>query len=373
MESSQAAAVWIEPAALEEGQRGVLVLDRRGVLHGGVLPRSGGSRAELSSERLAQEARAAWEEARPIHLPAVLSAAVRTRRASIRASLELFERMRDEGSFQDEVWGRLEGDPRFEPAGVSVDLGDEREIEKVFANRVPEDDPRGKKLARDLYAKLSWISHDERDGSLRVRFSFGAEALLEWQTETARAPHADAYAQAVFPECSVLTENSELFELIELCAGTRVRASERIVYNNAPGGGAVFHNDDEPHQLGVLYGQLAGATGWLALPKLELAAELVEFTAGGEHAARAADVERAARWLEQGDEDPELLTLLNHTPAFTRRLIERGDFIHLRAGDVLLLPSPDEQRICWHSVFALGESPSLAHSYGLFGDTESHT
>ena len=366
MDASRSADCWVEAEDLEEGDRDVLELDRRGVLHGGVRVAEGTSRAELNSERLAQEARAAWAEARPIHLPAVLSADVRARRPELRTSAKLFERMRREGSFQDEIWGRLEGDERFEPAGVSVDLGDEREIEKVFANRVNDEDPGGKKAARDLYAKLSWISHDERDSSLRVRFSFGAEALMEWQTETERAPHADDYAAAVFPECSVLTGNASLFELIELCVGTRVRASERIVYNNAPGGGAVFHNDAEPHQLGVVYGQFEGATGWLALPKLELAAELVGFLAGSDHAERAPDVPRAAAWLAEGDEDPLLLQLLNHTPAFTRQLVARGDFVHLRAGDVLLLPSPEVERACWHSVFALGEKPSLAHSYGLF-------
>lgn len=353
MTEPRTAAAWIEAEVLAASDASVLRLDRRGVLHGGVQPGEGTSRAELDSQRLAQEARQAWSRAQPIHLPAALAADARAFRPQVRASLQMFQRMRREGSFQDEVWERLEGDDRFEPAGVSVDLGDEREIEKVFANRIPEDDPRGKKLARDLYAKLSWISHDERDSSLRVRFSFGAEALLEWQTETARAPHADALAEAVFPECAVLTGNRGLFELIELCTGTRVRASERIIYNNAPEGGAIFHHDVEPHQLGVVYGQLEGATGWLALPKLELARELSGFVAGGEHAGRAPDVQGAVEWLEGGDEDPDLLQLLNHTPSFTRRLVERGDFVHLRAGDALLLPSPDQERVCWHSVSTL--------------------
>lgn len=273
-----------------------------------------------------------------------------------------FARLRRGASFQDELWSRLAREPRFEPAGATLDLGDAREIEKVFADARQ----RGRIAARDLYAKLSWISHDERDVSLRIRFSFGAEQLFEWQREASRAPWADQLAEAVFPECAVLTGQRALTGLIERACGRRVRFSERIVYNNAPGGGAVFHCDVEPFQLGVLYGQLAGETGWLALPKRELAEELEAFA----RSARANGVLRKARrdprWLDDED-DRELRRILDQTPRFTRRLVERGAFVRLRAGDALLLPSPGPDDACWHSVFALGRRPSLAHSYGIFG------
>jgi hypothetical protein len=47
-------------------------------------------------------------------------------------------------------------------------------------------------------------------------------------------------------------------------------------------------------------------------------------------------------------------------------LVARGAFFRLEAGDVLILPSPSPAVCAWHSVFALGARPSVAHSYGLF-------
>jgi hypothetical protein len=225
---------------------------------------------------------------------------------------------------------------------------------------------RGRRVvARDLYAKLSWIAHDERDVSLRIRFSFGSEALLDWQGETRRAPWADAFADALFPECAALAANSALRALIDRLIGRRARLSERIVYNNAPRGGATFHHDDEPNQLGVVYGQLAGETAWLALPKRELAGHISAVARSKELLERAATPARALRALDD-DSDPVLGRLLNSTPSFTRRLAAAGALFHLRAGDALLLPSHGPDDVCWHSVFALGTSPSLAHSYGIF-------
>src|SRR5688572_9752968 len=337
-------------------------LERRGVRHGWVLD---GARPAPVDPRLRAEAAAAlasWPQAKAIHLPGALAQTLKRHAGHVRASLELFERLRRGASFQDELWARAARDRRFDPAGAARDLGDAREIEKVFADARPG----GRLAARDLYAKLSWISHDARDVSLRIRFSFGAEQLFEWQREVRRAPWSDQLAEAVFPECAALTAHAALVGLIERSSGRRVRFSERIVYNNAPGGGAVFHCDVEPNQLGVLYGQLAGETGWLALPKRELAEEVEACARAAGSRAVARKARRALRWLDDED-DRELGRLLNHTPRFTQRLVERGAFFRLRAGDALLLPSPGPDDACWHSVFALGNRASLAHSYGIFG------
>jgi hypothetical protein len=337
-------------------------LERRGVRHGWVLD---GARPAPVDARLRAEAAAAlasWPQAKAILLPGAIAARLQRHASDVRATLALFERLRRGASFQDALWARLAHDARFEPAGATRDLGDAREIEKVFADARE----RGRITARDLYAKLSWISHDERDVSLRIRFSFGAEQLFDWQGEARRAPWSDRLADGSFPECAVLTGQRALVALIEKACGRRVRFSERIVYNNAPGGGAVFHCDVEPFQLGVLYGQLAGETGWLALPKRELAEEVEAFARASSSRALARKARRALRWLDHED-DRELGRLLNHTPRFTERLVERGAFFRLRAGDALLLPSPGPDDACWHSVFALGRRPSLAHSYGIFG------
>jgi hypothetical protein len=279
----------------------------------------------------------------------------------VRATLALFERLRRRASFQDEVWRRLRGARGLRPSGATVDLNDAREIEKVFADA----HRGGRAVARDLYAKLSWIAHDPRDRSLRIRFSFGAEALRDWQQETRRAPWADRLAEALFPECAAIARNAALVRRIERLAGRRVRFSERIVYSNAPGGGAAFHHDDEPCQLGVVYGQLAGETAWLALAKRDLARHVAR-AARGRLRQRAGTPRRALRALDDRDH-PALARLLDATPSFTRELAAAGALFRLRAGDAILLPAHGPDDVCWHAVFALGARPSLAHSYGIFG------
>ncbi len=329
---------------------------RRGVHHGWAIDRGThdvGSR-ELSN---VSQLRSAWRQARPLVLRGVGSQGVHEHARAIESTLAVFERLRAGAEFQDELWQRKHVRLEFEPGGASVDLGDPREIEKVFAHARGRA-PHARPLARDLYAKLSWIAHDARDRSLRIRFSFGAEQLMDWQKEVKRAPHADRFCEAVFPECAILSDNPVLAGFAQEMLGCRVRLSERIVYNNAPGGGAVLHHDAEPNQLGVLYGQFAGRTAWLALPKRRLAHQLLE-------AGRATNARAALRLLD-GDYDAPLTRLLHNSPRFTRRLVEVDAFLVLEAGDALFLPSPAWDDCCWHSVFALGRRASLAHSYGIF-------
>ena len=136
------------------------------------------------------------------------------------------------------------------------------------------------------------------------------------------------------------------------------RLSERILYNNAPDGGAVFHHDAEPGQLGVCFSQLQGHTAWLALGKRRLAALLVRT---GTCRTQRSAMDR----LDQGS-DRELWRVMNREAGFTAHLAAHGALFVLRAGDSILLPSHGIDDVAWHSVLALGERPSLAHSYGLF-------
>lgn len=336
-----------------------VALLRRGVRHGTFAPSAPPPVKSWRDPAFLAECERRWGEDRAIPLPGALADAPARWRAEIRASLAMFERLRRGASFDDELHARL---PRrgWRPAGSTIDAADTRELEKVFVDAAP----RGRAVARDLYAKLSWIAHDERDTSLRIRFSFGSEALLDWQKETRRAPWADRLAQSVFPECAAITGRKPLVALVERLIGGRARFSERIIYNNAPGGGALFHHDDEEHQLGVLFSQLAGETGWLALPKRELAA-LVALRARGGLARRVKTPRKALRALDDTS-DPQLSGLLNSTPGFTRELVRRGLFFRLRAGDSVLLPSHGPDDVCWHAVFGLGRRASLAHSYGIF-------
>jgi hypothetical protein len=350
---------WSSPGS-RTPSRGAVALVRRGVHHGWLAPERRAA-ADLaagpSSEQLER-----WRRDEPIVLAGVLRAALAAHAEDCAATLALFARARAGAlDFQDEIWRRLARDRRFAPAGATVDLGDAREIEKVFADGL-----RGRRrVARDLWAKLSWIAADERDRSLRIRFSFGAEALLEWREDPERAQWADRLALAAFPECAVLAENAELVARIERLAGARVRLSERIVYSNAPRGGAVFHHDAEPGQRGVCYGQFAGATAWLALRKRVLAEHVAAAAAGTSLARRLKTAERALSALDE-ESAVGLARLLNETPSFTRRLVEAGHAFVLRAGDALLLPNHGDQDTCWHSVFAVGARPSLSHSYGIY-------
>jgi hypothetical protein len=335
------------------GPGGGIVLDRRGVRHGTIRP--GGRATE------AGDARELWAAARPLWFPRALALASPEARGQIRRSRQLFRRA-EQGriDFQREIWRRLDGQPEWAPAGAAVDLADDREIEKVFVDR-----RRGGRIVQsDLWAKLSWISRNERDPSLRIRFSFGSEQHDDWQADRSRAVAADRLAEAVFPEGELVAGHPGLGQVLRRVHGRAVRLSERIVFANAPGGGAAFHHDAETEQLGVLYAQIAGKTAWLALPKRDLASVVAE-AARGDLAKVAGSPARALRALERHDL-PALDRLLNSTPSFTRRLVERGALSILSAGDILLLPSPGPDDAAWHSVFALGNRPSLAHSYGIF-------
>jgi hypothetical protein len=340
-------------------------LRRRGVDHGRFsAPSTAPADAPLSKEFLAR-AKEAWAADEPIVVRGAVAGELRRWRRDIERALAAFDALRGGASFEGLAARRLARRDDFRPAGVTIDLGDTREIEKVFVDGLSG----GRAVARDLYAKLSWISFDERDTSLRIRFSFGAEALLDWQKETRRARWSERYAQALFPECAAIDSNAALVGAIERLVARRVRLGERIVYNNAPGGGATFHHDDEPRQLGVVYTQLEGTTAWFALPKRRLAQHVAAAARGAALAKLAGTPARALRALDDTAE-PHLGKLLNATPSFTRRLGRAGALFVLRAGDSILLPSHGPDDVCWHAVFALGARPSLSHSYGIFAKRE---
>lgn len=306
-----------------------------------------------------EDLRSLWDADLPIHLPGVLEGGLEVFAEEIPASLKMFERLRDGARFQDELELRLAHQERFVPTGSSVDSREQREIERVWI-RAQEGDQT---LADELWAKLSWIAHDTSDSSLRISFSFGIEQLEEWREDTARAPFADAACEEAFPECLTITGHVPLVEALESLLDTRLRFSERIIYANAPGGGAVFHHDLEPGQRGVIFGQLAGRTAWLALPKRELAGHLRKL-ATGDLAARVTSEEAALAVLDD-ESDKERFRLLNTSPTMTRLLVESGAAFLLEPGDAILLPNHGTNDTCWHSVLAVGRA-SLAHSYGMF-------
>src|SRR4030095_4989834 len=102
-----------------------------------------------------------------------------------------------------------------------------------------------------LWAKLSWVATDRRDRSLRIRFSFGSERGRDALRDPRRAEWAARLAARVFPVCGAIARHAAITRRLERLTGRRIRYSERILYANAPGGGAVFHHDAEPRQLEV--------------------------------------------------------------------------------------------------------------------------
>lgn len=323
-------------------------LVRRGVDHGAV-------QFVDASRSLPDEAqrRSRWDSGRPIFLPGVFREPLvsATHREAVQETGQVFDLLRDGTRFLDFVEQRLWDDPLFRYAGSTVDLEDEREIEKVFVDVRPGES----RIARDLSAKLSWIADDPDDASLRVRFSFGHERLGEWATDEKRALWADEFARRVFPESAVIDGSPIVAEVLGPLLDRPWRLSERIVYSNAPGGGAVFHHDADSGQLGVWFSQLSGSSVWLALSREDLAAALHEHGAGA-----------LVSQLAEGEEKPELWQALNGDPSFSARLFAAGHGYRLRPGDALLLPSLGGERVAWHSVWGVGERPSLGHSYGLF-------
>ncbi|MBL8756671.1 MAG: hypothetical protein JNK15_25470, partial [Planctomycetes bacterium] len=300
-------------------------------------------------------ATATWAAGEPVFLPGVLGDAPTRYAAPIATCLRMFDRLRAGGKFLDELERRLHDDPDLTYAGSTIDQNDVREIERVFVDAAPG----GQVVATDLWAMLAWIATDGSDRSLRIRFSAGLERIEDWmQTTHLTAGWVDLFAQRAFPECDAILTCSRLRTLLDHLIARPHRLSERILYNNAPDGGAVFHHDAEPGQLGVCFSQLQGHTAWLALSKRRLARLLARL-------GDCKDERRAMAALDQGD-DKELWTRLNRDADFTAHLAAHGALFVLQAGDCILLPSHGIDDVAWHSVLALGGKPSLAHSYGLF-------
>lgn len=306
---------------------------------------------------------AAWQRAEPIALPGILATALPQVSEWIEHSLDLFEHFRDGGRFLDAVEAMLEGEPELRIEGSTVDSLEPREIEKVFVSGVH--DGKRTRDGRDIWAKLAWVANDESDLSLRVRCSCGTEQLEDWHQSVGGQLWSDRLALALFPEGAAVVHHPEIRDLIDTLLGASPRFSERIIYSNAPGGGAVFHHDADPTQRGVLYAQMHGATAWLAMPKRRLAEYIVQHAVAAARDDMPNTIEAAMSRLDQTD-DPALYTLLNEDPAFSQRLSEGGWLLVLQAGDALLLPSHSVDDAAWHSVFALGKEPGLLHSYGLF-------
>jgi hypothetical protein len=326
-------------------------------------------------------ARDAWQAAQPILLPGFVADEIPGHQQDIAQAASLMQAVLDgedcETLLQQEPYaGRLA--PRFELLAATYDEGDPQEIVKIEFDVMQDDEL----IAENLWVKLSWLSYAEHDGSLRFRFSFGMESYEDVAADPQRQAYAAALTEALFPESAVISANTRLRYLLrDVLQAKDLVYVERIVYFNAPDGGAQFHHDVERGHLGVAFAQLSGRTAWLTLSTEQLLDAIQSFLAQpdadksmaktiqqkktrGELVKLAADRAALAEYLNRRDNDP-LEQLINRTPAFIRRLIERGHAYILNPGDIILLPQQDAAHCAWHAVYCLDDSPGEALSFAI--------
>lgn len=323
--------------------------------------------------------RARWQDARPTLLGGFLVNEVCVHQEAIEQSLKLMKQVLKGKDCADIFSAQPYAAslaPHFELLSSFFDESDTQEIVTVEFDAIANDAV----LMENLWVKLSWLSYEKNDTSLRFRFSQGLQGFDEVQQDPLGPGWAAQLTEAIFPECAVVTNNLRVQNMLKSVLGIeQAEFVERIIYFNAPGGGALFHQDVERGHLGVVFAQLHGRTGWLTLSKQALIAEVQAFLVHP-HADRVLkrmskldqeklrletqSSKRLSAYLEDCDNEP-LMMLLNHTPEFTRFLIERGHGFILYPGDVLLLPQHDAEHCAWHSVYCLDEFAGHALSFAV--------
>ncbi len=315
-----------------------------------------------------------WSLGKPVHLPNACSSLLLTQSANLTQSELFVLDILDEKDVDDIIDRPPYSDritPNFIMMGSAFNQGDDQEIETVMFDGV---DGNGNQL-EDLWMKVSWLSFHDEDASLRFRFSFGVDLAEDVAADAPRQQAAAELASALFPESNVITENQALLEKISLAISEKeLRFVERIIYFNAPGGGAYLHHDLERGHAGVVYAQLTGATVWLALPFYQLVECVTSFmleheppkSLSSEQASELQSLKRPAIEDELNSfANDSLIHLINETPEFVQYLIDAGHYRILQAGDALLLPQKDRDNCCWHSVFCLGDEMGEALSFAI--------
>ncbi len=332
-------------------------------------------RAAPPAEVTAGEAVAAWRDDRPCLLPGWVDAAGHA--DAVATAHALMARVLESGRLEPWLdaapWAGRLADAGLALAAASGEEHDPQGIEKVWLAPLDGND------AREAWCKASWLSFAESDASLRFRFSFGMEGFEDVAADPASQQLAAAACEALFPESAAITRHPRLLELCAELVGGEPMFVERIVYFNAPDGGAQMHHDVERGHAGVIFAQMSGATFWLACAKPVLMDELAAFSRtcpeavaealpdeAGRRAWQALLADRARLAAHLDEADHELAeAVMDRTPAFVRWMVERGHGFMLEAGDALLLPQRDLAHCVWHSVFCLGDEPGEGLSFAL--------
>ncbi len=315
-----------------------------------------------------------WQTGKPIFLPKLVRSEVDAHQHQIAQTEALVESVWNEERL-DETLAQPPYSERllqsldnlsFDNLGSGFNEGDDQEIETVFFDAV---DANEQTIAEDLWLKCSWLSFFDEDASLRFRFSFGVDLEQDVALDPLRQHHASQLCDLVFPESSIIGNHAKIKATLQtLMNKPAPQFVERIIYFNAPQGGAYFHHDLERGHAGVVYAQLSGATLWLALPRHELISAIIAYSQTHRVTKSVAQLcesqDKLATALESFAHD-ELIHLINETPTFIHFLHEQGHSRVLESGDVILLPQNDWENACWHSVFCLSEHVGQALSFAV--------
>ena len=323
-----------------------------------------------------------WHNDEPVFLPALLKKSVQDHAHNIKSAHLLMENILD----TSEVTSFFEKEPylssfskSFAIVANSMEEHDERAIEKIYFDAFEQGDENA--VAEELWCKSSWLSFHEDDASLRFRFSWGLEGFEDVAADPVKQRWASELCDVLFPESAVITKNTDMLSILEAILDKEATFVEKIVFFNAPNGGAQMHEDVEHGHAGVVYAQLSGSTFWLSLAKPRLMDELIAFVSdkGQQQAIEAVLPEEQDRqslfemcknreqlnnYMDEADH--ELVeAVFDRCPEFVAQLISKGYSNTLVAGDVLLLPQRDFDTAVWHSVFTLGDGPGEALSFAV--------
>ena len=321
-----------------------------------------------------------WDNDEAVMLPGILADVIGNYASEIEQSHQLMERTLN----GEEIAPQIEAEPyasrlnpKFPLLSAVFEEHDEQCIEKLFFDA----EKNGDVIGEDLWCKASWLSFDDNDASMRFRFSFGMEGYEDVAADPERQMLASEITDAIFPESAAITEHPALNQLLAEMVGGKPAYTERIIYFNAPNGGAQMHHDVERGHLGVVFAQMSGSTGWLAMAKPVLIDEIQAFLALPEsqealakvlpdidtqNALREMAEDRVALSCHMDEFDHEISeALMDRCPEFIKHLFDRGYGYILNPGDVLLMPQRDLENCVWHTVFCVSEDPGEALSFAL--------
>ena len=326
-----------------------------------------------------------WASGKPIFLAGVAHKYLSDNHQAIARSAQLHAHVVSGKSAEkifDQPYYVARWEKHFEALGSSVNPGAQQEIETLFFDAVEDEDI----LAEDLWVKLSWLSFVEGDNSLRFRFSFGVDHEEDVAADSKRQTYAAMLAESLFSESRMITQNEALVNRLgALLNRETLQYVERIIYFNAPNGGAYLHHDLERGHAGVVYVQASGQTLWLALAKSDLLAQIQAHVAfldaqqawpisiaqsGQQHLRNICSDKRLLSKALDSFNDTALIHLINETPEFIQKLIEGGFSYHLRPGDAIVLPQETgsgetEHNCCWHSVLTIGDQTGEGLSFAI--------